>query len=433
MSRDRLPGDLDTRQARWLLTRHAGLLGRQPQLGHPSGVPVTRRTHPELTGLVAETADRLGTPMPDRVLLTGTPTVDLAVARRRRHLLIGLPLLDCLNATELRALVGYRLALLRHRHCGLVVGLLHLWTEAVRAETYEEGRDLRRVTEFRRTLAGFAAEVQRDADEAAVLAAGAAAAARAFALADAAAQGYTDFLESTALPEHRWWRLAEVGISDVDDGWRHLLRHGTPDVEWGEDEAQVLATLHPRLADALRALGRTPPPVVPTAHPVPVAPLSGRERRRLARRLLNIPYPRYIRWHTFADSPPRWWLRRAAGEAGSVRADVAAVLGRPPVDDVEAIDVIRTRPREVLAAAMHVPVGELSDDPGDCEWDEPAAASVWLVEENLLRRGWRLAHPSVRGVLIGPAGEQVDARALIARAEQDAADRSTLRQLMTSG
>ncbi|QKW11367.1 hypothetical protein [Verrucosispora sp. NA02020] len=428
MSSNRLPGDLDIRQARWMLTRHAGLLGRQPHPGHLSGVPVTRRTRPELFDTVAETAGRLGTAMPDRVLLTGTPTVDLAVAHRRRHLLIGLPLLDCLSATELRALVGHRLALLRHRHCALVVGLLHLWTEAVRAETYEQGRDLRRVTEFRRTLAGFAAEVQHDADEAAVLAAGADAAARAFALADAVAEGYADFLDGTALPEHRWWRPVEVGISDVSDGWRHLLRHGTLDVEWGEDEAQVLATLHPRLADALRALGRTPPPVVPTARPVPVAPLSGRERRRLVRRLLNIPYPRYIRWYTFADSPPRWWLRRAAQEAGSVRADVAAVLGRPPVDDVEAIEVIRTRPREVLAAAMHVPVSELSDDPGDCEWDEPPAATIWLVEENLLRRGWRLAHPAVRGVLIGPAGERVDARAVIAGADQ-----AYLRRLLTSG
>jgi hypothetical protein len=168
--------------------------------------------------------------------------------------------------------------------------------------------------------------------------------------------------------------------------------------------------------------------VVPAARPVPVTPLSGRERRRLVRRLLNIPYPRYIRWYTFADAPPRWWLRRAAQEAGSVRADVAAVLGRPPVDDVEAIEVVRTRTREVLAAAMEVPADDLSDEPGDCESDGPPAATVWLVEENLLRRGWRLAHPAVRGVLIGPAGERVDARAVIADADQ-----AHLRRLLTSG
>jgi hypothetical protein len=35
------------------------------------------------------------------------------------------------------------------------------------------------------------------------------------------------------------------------------------------------------------------------------------------------------------------------------------------------------------------------------------------VEDHLLRQGWRLEHPAVRGILIGPTGERLDARSLI--------------------
>jgi hypothetical protein len=32
-----------------------------------------------------------------------------------------------------------------------------------------------------------------------------------------------------------------------------------------------------------------------------------------------------------------------------------------------------------------------------------------LVEDRLLRQGWRLEHPAIRGVLIGPDGQRIDA------------------------
>ncbi|WP_433530808.1 M48 family metallopeptidase [Micromonospora sp. CA-263727] len=457
MSYDRLPGGLGTWRARWLLARHNGILGPltylvalvvvlpvmllwgallalvgagSARLGNRGGVPVTPKSHPELYDLVAATAQRLGTPMPGRVLLTATPTVDVTVAYRQRHLEIGLPLLACLSTAELRALVGHRLALLRHRHADLVTGLLDLWTDAVQAESYEEGRAQRRAAELRRTLAGFAAEAQRDADDAAVLAAGGVdPAARAFALASLVADEYAGFLDNSGVPEQRWWRPVEVGISDVDDGWRRALHHGLGESDWAADDAQLLATIHPRLAVALRALGHAPLSVTLTADPVPVPPLSERERRRVTRRIMDIPYPRYIRWSSFADSPPRWWLRRAIRDVTRVRSDVALVLGREPVDDVEVFQVVRTRPREVLAAALDVPVDELSDHPHDWELgDEPPDVLIWLVEENLLRRGWRLAHPAVRGVLVGPRGDRVDARDVIAQAGREAEDAPGLRR-----
>ncbi|GIJ79556.1 Gamma-glutamyl:cysteine ligase YbdK, ATP-grasp superfamily [Micromonospora phaseoli] len=414
MSYDRVPGALGVWHARWMLARHL--------VGNQGGVPVTPETNPELYALVRETARRLGTPMPSRVLFTAAPTVDLSVTYRQRHLLIGLPLLACLAAGELRALVGHRLALLRYRHAGLVNGLLDLWTDAVQAESYEHGRGLRRATELRNRLADFAAEVQREADEAAVLAAGGVdPAARAFALASIVSDEYAEFLEHSGIPEHRWWRPVEVGISDIDDGWCHALRHGLGESDWDADDALVLATIHPRLSIALRALGDAPLRATPAADPVPIAPLSERERRRLVRQLMGIPYPRHIRWFSFADSPRSWWRQRAVKDADSVRDDVTLVLGRDAVDDLEVFEVIRTRPREVLAAAMGVPVSELSDDPRDYQTKEPPGALVWLVEENLLRRGWRLAHPAVRGVLIDPDGERVDARAVLVQADQEMA------------
>ncbi|MEV2237721.1 M48 family metallopeptidase [Micromonospora sp. NPDC049891] len=448
MSYERMPGGLGTWRARWLLARHNGLLGAlfyplalavvmpavlvwgavlalldigSARLGNRGAVPVTPGRHPELYALVEQTARRLDTPMPDRVLLTAAPTVELTVFYRQRHLLIGLPLLDCLTADELRALLGHRLALLRYRHAGLVTGLLDLWVDAVRAESYEEGAGLRRATELRTRLADLAAEVQRDADEAAVRAAGGTErAARAFALATIVSDEYADYLEHAGIPEHRWWRPVEVGISDVDEGWRQVLSHGLADSGWDADEARVLATVHPRLSVALPTLGTEPLRPTRIADPVPVAPLTERERRRLVRRLMEIPRPRHIRWFTFADSPPGWWHRRATRDADSVRADVARVLGREAADDLEVFEVVRTRPRDVLAAAMDVPVHELSADPRDYETDQPPEALVWLIETNLLRRGWRLAHPAVRGVLIGPDGTRVDAREVITRIERAA-------------
>ncbi|MEV0324923.1 M48 family metallopeptidase [Micromonospora echinospora] len=447
--RHRLPGGLSTWWGRWLTARRSGavwfavwlvallvvvpvtapfvvgvgLLSWVAARVGPRGAAVGRQDRPELYALVEQVAAGLGTRPPDRVWLTAEPVVAAEVVAGRSHLSIGLPLLDCLTPARLRALVGYQLALLRHRHPGLVIDLLAVWSDSVREETGAEGRRQSRAAALRTRLDAFATEVQRTADEAAVAAAGDAdLAAEAFTLADMVAEKYDGFLTDSGVPERRWWRLYEVSVSDVTDGWRRMLSEGPDRADWDEDDAALLARLHPRLGSPLTALGISPPSIRPAPDAVPVTPLTRHEQRRTVRRLRGIPYPQYIRWTTFEEAPTSWWRRRARQDAQGVREAVAAVLGREPVDDVEVTEVVWNRPREVLAAALDVPVTELPEDPADPTGvDDPPEALLRLVEENLLRRGWRLEHPAVRGVLLGPTGERVSAWDVLAATRRDPA------------
>ncbi|KXK61818.1 hypothetical protein AWW66_11580 [Micromonospora rosaria] len=454
---DDLPGGLGVWRARWLVLRHGGTLGPvvygagavalaplfllwlavlalvdqvTARWGSRDGVPVAPETHPELSALVTEVARHLGTDPPDRVLLSAEPVVEAEVTHGQRYLRIGLPVLACLSRADLRAVLGHRLALLRHRRAGLVVPLVAIWMDAVRDSADETGRKLRRATRLRRELDAFAAQVQRDADAAAAtVAGGGGPAARATALAHVVAQTYLDdFLDLLGVPERTLWRRG-VGVRDLDDGWRRVVHRGLGESDWDEETAELLATIHPGLAGPVRALGTTPLSVRPSPDPVPVPPLTPRQQRRLVRRLLGIPFPESLRWTTFAEAPHAWWRRRATRDADSVRADVATVLGREPVDDLEVYQVVRTRTREVLAAAFDIPLADLADEqPYDD--DDPPGALVFLVEDALLRRGWRLEHPAVRGVLVDPAGDRVDARQVLVAA---AGDPSALRHWLTAG
>lgn len=399
---------------------------------HRPGAAVTEQRQPAVHTLVAEAARRIGTAPPDRIWLTGEPVVVARVKDRRRDLRIGLPLVACLPRAELAALIGHELSLLHHRRAWLVTRLWRRWYAATEMAALHHGDDEpppRWARSVRTALDGFAAEVSHHADGAAVTAAGSPeVAARAFARAATAAGEYDDFLTETGIPPRRWWRLVETAISDLDDGWRRLIGRGIAETDWDADEAATLAELHPRLAGPLRTLGATPLPLGEPTEPVTVTPLDVREQRRIVRRLLGMPVPRGVRWRTFRDAPAVWWLRRARRDAESVREDVEAVLGRPPADDLETIQVVQTRTREVVAVAFGVPVGELSEDVGQDDGPQPAV--IHLVEYALLRKGWRLAHPAVRGVLVGPHGESVDAARLIANAFAGTADLTELRKLL---
>jgi hypothetical protein len=46
--------------------------------------------------------------------------------------------------------------------------------------------------------------------------------------------------------------------------------------------------------------------------------------------------------------------------------------------------------------------------------DDVLDGAALLMEHALLDRGWRLKHPAVRGVLVGPAGTVVDRDAMAA-------------------
>ncbi|MFB6395620.1 hypothetical protein [Polymorphospora lycopeni] len=367
-----------------------------------SGVAVTEASQPALHHLVTDVARWLDLPVTP-VRLTLEPEIAAGFdARRNRQLSIGLPLLACLNVAEVRALVGHELTLLHRPDARQVIKTLGRRQQAILDEEYEDGRARRRAGTVRRKLDPLAAEVQHGADGAAITAAGGREpAARAFALASLVQDEYVDFLVESGIPPYAL-RLFEAGISDLDDGWRRVVRRGTAESLWDEDAAAVLATVHPRLAEAMTALGAGPLPVAEAARPVPVTPLTVREQRRLVRELRAIDALKIVRWTTFREAPAGWWRRRAAKYAKGVRADVAAVLGREPVDDVEAIQVIHDRAPELTALVFDVPVEEMTGDDG------PHPSQLWLLENHLLRRGWRLEHPAVRGVLVAPDGRRLD-------------------------
>jgi hypothetical protein len=95
-------------------------------------------------------------------------------------------------------------------------------------------------------------------------------------------------------------------------------------------------------------------------------------------------------------------------------ADLPGGLSRAAVDDVEA--------GTVLLSNL------------DAQPDLAIARVPWefrhLVEDVLLQRGWRLEHPAVRGVLLGPDGQRVDAAALVGGALREP-DLGRFRQLLS--
>src|SRR5262249_55958530 len=78
-------------------------------------------------------------------------------------------------------------------------------------------------------------------------------------------------------------------------------------------------------------------------------------------------------------------------------------LGRLPVDEAETATALMTRWPEILSIKLGRPVPEPDGVP---------QAAVEYVESALLERGWRLAHPAVRGVLRDRDGYTVDVRTL---------------------
>ncbi|MEV8515294.1 hypothetical protein [Dactylosporangium sp. NPDC051484] len=361
------------------------------RLGGPPGtVSVTAAGQPALHALIAGVARTLGVPPTTRVWLTADAEITRRADSSGRHLLIGLPLLSVLSAAQLRALVGEQLTLLHRTDARRADRALTEWSETVWDEEAAEP-----AATPRREPDAYVAQLQDAADRAAITAAGAAGpAARAIALANLSEAGYLLFRVDSGPPllGQWWWQF-----SDLVDGWDRAVRHGLGDAQWDAETAAALARLHPRLSGELTALGQESLPLVAAVDPVPVAPLSVREQRRLVRALTGYSAVTIFRWRTYETAPARRWRRRAAKEARSLRAQLAAVLGRDLVDDVEAIRMIESG--AAAAACGHV------EERHEFGAGDPAVA---LVEDHLLRRGWRLEHPAVRGVLSGPDGRRVD-------------------------
>jgi hypothetical protein len=380
----------------------------------PPGARVTAERHPELFALVRDTAARIGAPPPDRIWLAGWPLVAARRPHRNRDLVVGQALLHCLDSVELSALIAHELSILDHRH-GWLVGRLYAISSGPTDRRERLAQDLSR----------FVEAVERRAD-AAALAAGGGAAGRAFAVANLAGLAHMMFRSSLGVPGRRWFRSAHA-VSDIDDGWRRVLEHGQVDVWWDEEEAASRAAAHPGLGAAFGGL--TADDVTPRpAKSVRVGPLTRREQRRLARQSLGL-VQEGVWWTTFAAAPQKWWIARAANELAPIRKAARIVLGRPAADPAEIAVVLHRRNDEVMRALRSL-VSRRSrklfeeDDPEQLEESDagalpPPPAVATLIEETLLRRGWRLEHPAVRGILIGPDGERVDANELVKSATDD--------------
>jgi hypothetical protein len=390
----------------------------------PPGVRVRESDQPELFALVHDVAARAGFRPPNRVWLTNESSVKAAARLGRRELLMGWPLLVCLTEPELRSLIAHELALLQLPRARSAISLVRQWSKAVAdIESETNGSRVRTLEADLRSIGQTASAV---GDAAAISAAGSAAVAvRALVVSDLANGHYWSFVRDTAAPRPRWrwlWDAPRV-IEDIDDGWRRTLVHSWNDWlnELDEDDLVAAAVAaHPTLAAAfggaaggLGVIG--PPPASPMPAPSP------RLRRRLVRRRATS----FARWYTFASAPPRWWVDRAWAEAEDTRRDVTAVLGRRPVDDLEAIDVYLNRGDEVLdqtwkrlAVKLNAPELGIEDeadegeDPPPETW-EPGPVFCALAEHALLVRGWRLEHPALRGILIGPYGQRLDVRTTV--------------------
>jgi len=358
------------------------------------GIAVAPGRWPALDSLVLDVAARTGAPPPSEVWLTGDPTVSVAVVGLRRYLLVGLPLLRCLAAAELAALIGADLTVLAQPRSA--IRRYARWAAAAENEAEPDASPSRRRARTLASLGALGSRIRQSADRAALLAAGdAAIAARALILSRLAFGEYWYYLTTCQTVSSPRWGLKSA-ISDLDDGWQRLLRYGL-DRQDPEDVAGVVAVLHPALAEEARAAR----PTLVLRDEVAVASLTEREQRVLVQVARGLSAGS-VRWYRFADVPPERWVHRAQRDADNVRMLARIRLDRDPADDVEVVATVT-------------------------DWAEAAGI---LVEAAALPDGWRLEHPAIRGVLRGPQGEALDVNALAARAAAEPAARATLDALL---
>ncbi|WP_432829922.1 hypothetical protein [Dactylosporangium sp. CA-092794] len=372
--------------------------GEPPYPGVPSAIQA------ELHALVAEVAARVGVAQPDAILLTGYGTIRSWASRRRRLLLIGLPLLQCLAVDEVRALVAHELAIVDHRRAHLVVRLRALFEEAVDPLSIAPTA---RTEAIARATRDFAAALERKADQAASSASGLHTAARAVAKADLAAFEFADLAFDV---EEQVWQRTSAAVQDLHTGWREAIRAGSVIATLDDDTRTALMARHPSLAGAISSL--SPAHVaLRAADSVPMVPLPPDVERELARQVLKRDPGQ---WVTFAAVPDEEWPSWLARQARMVSDQVATLLRRPPIGPAEVVEVLLTRLDELVAANWPAQ----PEPPVEREELDGTPSVVVVAEAALIARGWRRVHPAAAGVLVGPDGEQHNLT-LLARASLD--------------
>lgn len=386
-------------------------------VSQPPGVRVTERSQPGLWSVIARAAADAGVAPPRQVWLTHEAEI-LVRARRHRHdLLIGLPLLVCLEGHEVRALIAHEYAHLAFPRPDLVVPLARVWRDAAPARSEPDPWPTDAKTE--RELRAFGLVVERAADAAAIAAAGSrAAAARAIAGRDGLDLAQYDLRGDIELPPRPAWQPWRLAIEDIDSAWWEELHSGLTPWAW-EETASELAQQHPDLGEALLELSEAKAALHPPRTPIRLQSLARRHRRRLARRTLGISPLMPVRWYTLTTVPAEWWQDRARRSADRVRAGVTKLLGRAPVDHAEMAEVFLDRHDELMAIwhpelsgiTGDEQVADAAEEPDDDAQAVPPIL-IGVLEDALFSQGWRLEHPLRRGVLIGPHGGRVDASTL---------------------
>lgn len=372
--------------------------------GEPAfpGVPASAQA--ELLTLVAEVAARVGVARPDAVLLTGYGTIRSWASRRRRLLLVGLPLLYCLTVDEVRALVAHELAVVDHRRAHLVVRLRALYEEAVDPLSVTPSP---RAETIARATRDFAAALERTADQAASSASGLHTAARAVVKADLAAFEFADLAFDV---EEQVWQRTSAAVQDLHAGWREAVRAGAVIASLDDDTRTELMARHPSLAGAIASLSAAHV-ALRVADAVPLAPLPPDTERELARHVLKRDCGQ---WVTFAAVPDDEWPGWLARQARAVTEQVATLLRRPPIGPAEVVEVLLTRLDELVAANWPAQ----PEPPAEPEELDGTPSVVVVAEAALTARGWRRVHPAATGVVVSRDGEQHNLT-LLARAALD--------------
>jgi hypothetical protein len=380
---------------------------------------------------VARVAANLDVSPPRRVWLTHEPEVTVLAGRRRYQVMIGLPVLAVLEEHEIRGLLAHQLAQLAFPRPDLVIPLADRWRDVATARSDDDASPDDRGTELALRNTGLA--VESAADAAAVAGAGSReAAALALTVIDDFFMTLLDFQHSLDLPTRSPRSLARPALEDIDDVWRRAVCGGWSAWEWYEEDLVEVAHRHPDLADAILAIREADVTLHTPRSPLSVRRLNRRARRRLARRWLHMSVLTPATWRTLETAPQDWWAARARHSTKRLRSEIRPVLGRDPVDHVELAEVTLIRIADVVAA--YLPEGEVAGDseaqagpnPDDHEPLRPPPILMDVLEDALMSRGWRLEHPMVRGVLIGPQGQRVDGRAFTVETYVD-----NLRTLLT--
>jgi len=384
----RLPGGMPVWRGWWLVLRRAGLRRR----AGPPPVPVTATQHADLHELVQDAARRASLAPPRTVSLGG----EALVRMRGNRLTVGLPLVWGLSAEQLRAVVAHEVALPPGGHRWLARELLHR-----RRHTDD--------TEFllaTRSLVD-AAEQARDAAAIDAIGGGLAAVEDA-ALALFRAEAVRDAFERFAAVE----TVRAVGgerlrVADLHDGWRERLRRdGGPGTGWEPDvPLKRIPSEHPGLSGELLDVAEEADGYHTGLDPgaVPTDPLSPADLRTLAGELT----PDFDgRWVEYADLPVEAYSGAVEEAARRHVEAVEVLLGGPPADRDELVDVLLLRTREVCMA-----------EGAGADPDPLAGASMVadLIEYTMIKRGWKRRHPAVARRMVSPIGAPVDVDAALHR------------------